>query len=466
MLKLTQTILRATLVMSACLGSSAVQAAGNQGPVGILGTDGWLFTAYDISTAADIPDTTLVLDIIRRVNKVFATNGIAMGMVIIPMKMRIYSEFLPPSSKMNREMVIQYDRILKAFRAGHVEAVDLNTPFMAKANREGPFPLFLKLDTHWSPSGALLGAETIKAEIQKNPVLKKAYDATPVEKYKLEISKAKKRNNSQDLPPQLPVEQQKQFSFRPDETLLYKGSREKGELPAKGGPAAGVALVGSSSSKPFTGFPEALRYALQRDIIISNFDGVHGAWWGMEGYLRSAEFQTTPPKLLLWEIGERELRSPPNFQYRDPRFNSDNTEWLLRISALVQTGCKASTVTGKLGSAGLAANASNQKGGDVVSGPTSETDFLELNFSEPLGKLDYISAKLPASASKTVTIEASGADVATRKFVAEVAGNGALKYPLTSAGKGYTKARIFPGKTDGFKFQGLQICRQPDDVLT
>ena len=186
----------------------------------------------------------------------------------------------------------------------------------------------------------------------------------------------------------------------------------------------------------------------------------------MESYLREAPFQTKPPKLLIFEMEERDLRSPPTFQHRAANFNIDNTEWLLRVSALIQTSCKVSTVTASIAPAGLGAVPSNQKGGGITTGPTSDTDFVDVVFSGPLGKLDYLWAKLPSSASKPIILEASGSEAEARKFITEATGAGALKYPLTSPGKGYTKVRIFPGKTTGFSLQDLQICRQPDHLLS
>ena len=50
----------------------------------------------------------------------------------------------------------------------------------------------------------------------------------------------------------------------------------------------------------------------------------------------------------------------------------------------------------------------------------------------------------------------------------EVVGDSAehsFKFPLLSIGKGYTKVRVLPGRTNGFSFQGFQVCRQPEDLL-
>lgn len=468
MIKITPKKLFAALILGTGLVSCIANAQGKPPPPGLVGKDGWLYLSYDMSTSSDQAANNITLDLIKRFNKVLAANGTTMVMILVPMKMRVYSEFLPPTVRTNPHMMEQYDRTLKVFRTNQIHAIDLNTPFLDKNKRTGPYPLYLKLDSHWSPSGVLLAAETIKAGIDSDPALKKALDATPVAVYKMDISKAKKTNNSHDLIALLPPSQQGQKSFPPEDSLQFKVTRaqgEKSDMPVKG-VVPGISLLGSSNSRPWTGFSDALRFTLQRDILVSASNGDRGSWYGLASYMRSDAYQTKPPKLLFFEMSERDLRGPPNFANRIASYNIENTEWLLQVSALAQPSCKVSTVTAKIGSTGLAANAANLKGGGLTAGATSDTDFFDINFSAPVSKLDYLSAKIPGAQSNPITLEASGPEAATRKFTTEVTGDGALKYPLPSAGKGYTKVRIYPGKTAGFSFQGIQVCRQPEDLLS
>jgi alginate O-acetyltransferase complex protein AlgJ len=58
-----------------------------------------------------------------------------------------------------------------------------------------------------------------------------------------------------------------------------------------------------------------------------------GPWVGMDTYLKDEAFKTRQPKLIIWEIPEREFRSPPNYKFRDPRYQIENTAWLDRIAA-------------------------------------------------------------------------------------------------------------------------------------
>jgi alginate O-acetyltransferase complex protein AlgJ len=207
---------------------------------------------------------------------------------------------------------------------------------------------------------------------------------------------------------------------------------------------------------------------LQRDVLSVAVGADQGSWVGLESYLRDDAFQVKAPKMLIWEMPERDMRAPPDYQFRDARYVSNNTEWLLRASAWVQSSCKPSTATAKVTSVGLGAQATHVQGNDVTTGPTNDNEFIELAFDKPIEKLDYLMASVTTAGSKTMVLEGSGPGVTTRRFTLNVAGDDiahALKTPLPSSGSGFTKVRIYPGKAQSFALQRLQICRQPEDLL-
>lgn len=446
------------------LGISVTQAA--EPPATIIGKDEWLYYRIELSDSVDAASTDVSLDLIQRFNRVLAANGISMAVVMVPLKMRIYAEHLPDAVKLNDYMKGNYERMSKALLAAGVNVIDVNTPFMTSPKRDTPNPFYFRLDTHWAPSGALLAAEAIKAGIDANPAMKKAMDATPEVKYgltNLRRAHSKARDLVDQLPPNSPTFGLEQFT--PIKTTRIEAAKE--DLLGNRA-SVGLTLVGSSYSSAWTGFPEALRYTLQRDILSISVGADQGSWIGIESYLSDDSFQTQKPKLLIWEMPERDMRAPPDFKFRDARYVINNTEWLLRVSAWTQTSCKPSAVAAKLAPTGLAASASNLKGAELVTGPTSERDFAEIAFDKPIERLDYLSLRATASGSKSITLEASGPGVATRRFVVSVPGDDAahaLKTPLPSSANGYTKVRIIPGKTNGFALHGLQVCRQPEDLL-
>lgn len=434
---------------------------------GVIGKDEWLFYNNEMTDASQLTATSVSLDLIKRFNKVLAANGIELVVVMIPLKMRVYSEFLPDSIKINDYVASNYDRMSKVLRAANVNTVDLNSAFVNSPKRNSETPLFFRLDTHWTPTGAMLAAESIKATVITSPVLKAALDATPEETFKLTIANRKRPSKGRDLVEQLP---KNTITFAPEMVAQVNVTRvpvSKEDILGNRTPI-GLTLVGSSYSMEWTGFPDALRYVLQRDILDVAITANQGSWVGMESYLRDDAFQTKAPKILFWEMPERDMRASPDYKFRDIRYFSDNTEWLLRASAWVQASCKPSAVTAKLMPVGLAASADNLKGTNIATGPTNDRDFIEINFDKPVKKLDYLSAWTATIGSKSVTLEASGPGVANRRFTMTVPGDDTahvLKTPLPSSGAGFTKVRVFPGKTNAFVFERLQLCQQPENIL-
>lgn len=458
-------LISSALVFStfSALGMSA--AAAEESP-SIIGSNEWLFYRYEMTDANDTQATNASLQLIERLHQVLARNGVTLAVAMVPLKMRIYSDQLPASVKINPFMANNYARMASILQTAQVPQFDLNTAFMNSSKRAGETPLFIRLDTHWSPSGAMQAAEAIKAGIDADPALKNVLAGTPETKYTMAWDKRKVNSKSRDLVEQLP---KGSAPFGGEQLQAFRVTKD----PASGGgllgdsAGGGVTLMGSSYSNDWTGFPDALRYNLQRDVLRVSVGADQGSWMGMESYLRDDAFQTRKPKLIIWEMPERDMRAPPNYKYRDARYISDNSEWLLRAAALTQGSCKPSGLTAKLEAGGLAAGKA-VTGTDFSTEATAEADFIELSFDKPLEKLDYLSARVTSAGSKTVSVEGSGPGVATRRFAMQVAGDEAahnFKAALPSNGKGYTKLRIFPGKSRSFAMKELQVCRQPDDLL-
>ncbi|MBC7489764.1 MAG: hypothetical protein H7240_07110 [Glaciimonas sp.] len=432
--------------------------------LGIVGKNEWLFVRSEILGPADLQPTVQSMDLIGRINKSLVTNGIAMAVTTVPMKMRLYAQHLPDNIIFNDFMSGNYENMSKSLLAAGVTFIDLNTPFMSSPIRNSDTPLFYRLDGHWSYPGAMLAAETIKTAIDANPTLKKALNATPEVAYKMTVNKRSLPSKARELialiPPNSPI-------YAPERYTPFNVARAQ-PLSKSDSSQSGITMVGSSSAQEWTGFLDMLRHQLQRDILNVSVAADKGAWYAMESYVRSDAFQNNPPKLLFWERAEYTMRAPPNNQNQDARFRSDNTEWLLRTSAWVQADCKPSKINARVMPTGLAANAANLQGKDVVTGPTNDNDFIEISFDKPIDKLDYLSVRTATGGSNSLVLEASGSGAPTRRFTMEVAGDGALhnlKTPLPSKETGYFTVRIFPGKSTAFVFKGLQVCRQPEDLL-
>jgi alginate O-acetyltransferase complex protein AlgJ len=426
-----------------------------------VGKNEWLYSSVEFSEAASEAATNISIDLIRRFNRELERNGIGMVCVMIPLKARIHSEHLPDNVKLGPYLAGNYDRMLKALRAGQVKVIDLNTPFLASPQRTGEKPLFYRHDTHWSPAGSMLAAESVRAGIDADPALKNALASIPGEKFGMVWGTARIMG-ARGLIDTLP----EATAFAAEQVLPFFVNKQQTDGSSLLGDSADipVTLMGSSYSDARYGFADALRYTLQRDVLPISVSAPQGFWSGMESYLRDDSFQTKRPKLLIWEIPERSMDAPPDYKYRDARYQSDNTEWLLRVSAWTQNTCEPSAVKLKIIADGLLATPAD----NVTAGKTTSQDFIELSFDKPVEKLDYLVASVSTTGSRKMVLEASGAGEETRWIDVPVAGDGVehlLKVPLPSHGKGFTKLRIFPGRSSAFTFNGLKVCRQPADLL-
>lgn len=435
---------------------------------GIVGKDGWLYYKYELTSGQEPAAIGTTVDLVRRINKVFQKNGVAVIVAMVPLKVRVHPENLPASVKLTSALDGQYSSILKSLRDGGVMAADLNTAFVKSPNRISPMPLFFKQDTHWSASGALLAAETIRDAITADPALKAVLDTTPEAPYKLTWATQEPLKKG-DLVPQLPkgsptFEPEAVKYFEVDKLAADTGSAAAASL--MGASVVNITLLGSSYTHEWTKFPGAVSFALQRDILSISVDASQGQWVGLHTYLRDDSFQTNKPKLLIWEMPERDMAAPPQYKWRDVRYSMDNTEWLLQASALVQQTCAPTGIQAKVEAASLGATSGTPNVIDAK--PSTAQDFVEINFDKPVERLSYLSAKMQVAGSKTITIEASGNGATARKFTLPVAGDDAehnLRTALLSKGKGFTKIRLFPGTATSFSLKDVQLCAQPEDLL-
>jgi alginate O-acetyltransferase complex protein AlgJ len=301
----------------------------------VIGKNDWLFTTYEFATASDLSDTQVTIDLFTGVNKLLGRKGIALALVIVPSKIRIHANQLPDERPLDKYTAEKYENAVKALREGGVNVVNLNQAFLASPHRDSDTPLFLRLDTHWSPSGSALAAETIKTAIQETPVLKAALSSTREVAYSFSWNGQKSLVRTRDLVRLLPREAQK---FANEQMLPFKVTRLQASTAALqgAGEPVGITVIGSSYTNRNTGYPDAIRFNLQRDLLDISIPVDQGPWFGMETYLKDDSFKTNMPKLIIWEIPERELRSPPNAKFRDARYVIDNKEWLSRVTSLLK----------------------------------------------------------------------------------------------------------------------------------
>lgn len=428
----------------------------------IVGKNDWLFVKHETVLEALDKDVPKALSLIARFNRMLARNQIALAFVVVPSKMETYVEQLPDDFKVSAYMKGFNDAVLAALRADGVNVIDLKAPLRAAALENGASPLFFRLDTHWTPSGAMAAAQAIRAGVTANPSLNKALDAVPTQKYRLAwASKAQRQVKPRDITFLLPAGTP---MYPAEEILRFKLSRDS-EAPASlfGGSTSGtdLGLVGSSFSGPGSGFADALRYTLQRDVMNFYVEGDAGPWAVMRAYLRDDAFQVRRPKLLIWEVPERVVGLRPSYAFRAERYKIDDNEWLLQVAALVQGECLPTNISAKMEVGSL------YQGQGVIAGKvTKESDFVDISLDVPADNRSYLSARLTTNGSKQVAIEAMEAGGSVRKFSVDVAGDDLshiFKIPLGLSSRGVNRIRLYPGNTNSFSLSEVKVCRYPED---
>jgi len=234
------------------------------------------------------------------VRRELTRHHIALLVAVIPAKTRVYPEYLNRKQPPKLRQAL-YTRTLATLQAEQIPTVDLLGPLRAGKRQQ---PTFLRTDTHWTPFGAQLAAQAIAASAHADTV----NGATRA----FLTQTGEKAFHRGDLFNFLPLDPWFGWLLPPQDTFAQPhtvSSGDKGDL--LGGDASPqVALVGTSySAEPQWNFVGALEQAMQTDVLNYAKDG-QGPFAPMLAYMRSADFRTAPPKLVVWEIPERYLPLP------------------------------------------------------------------------------------------------------------------------------------------------------------
>ena len=324
----------AAMALGATMVIAAPAVAADQYDVVFGKNKDWLFTGYEYLTPADEASINQSVNNLIRASQLFRQKGTALAIVIVPSKIRVYENELPASRPFTPFAGQVYGKAVTALRAGGVNVVDLATPFAAAPDKAGANQLFYKLDTHWTPKGAMLAAETIKSTVMATPELKAAWEKAPAVQYNLNWAARPRPSRARDLVHYLPPGT---ATFAPEQILTFTTARTTPATASLTGAGERVAVttIGSSFSDPNTGYPNAVRYALQRNVLEMSLPVDQGPWYGMANYLAN-EYKTAKPDLIIWEIPEREFRAPPAATWREARFRIDNAAWLSRMEQLLK----------------------------------------------------------------------------------------------------------------------------------
>ncbi len=277
---------------------------GDLGPRVREGCPDWLFLSDELrwnrNAAANAEaKAQAVLDLRQALNK----RGIALLVAVVPDKSRIVAARL---CSLRRPAAFQA-RIatwLSALQGAGVAALDL-TPSLQPLG-EGAY---LRTDTHWSEAGAKAAAGRIAEAVA---ALK--FVVTPHKNYELSAQASALRPG--DLVRLAGIDWLPLAAQPKAERVAATQFKERADAAAGDNlddlfgddNLPNTALIGTSFSRNsnFVGFLEAAVGA-----PVGNFAKDGGEFSGAaKAYFDSPAFKQTPPKLLIWEIPERDLQTP------------------------------------------------------------------------------------------------------------------------------------------------------------
>ncbi|KKB65026.1 cell division protein FtsQ [Robbsia andropogonis] len=290
------------------------------GPRVRQGCPGWLFLRDELTVHADA-DSHLIRRAmtVAAVEHALASRGIGLLVVVVPDKSRIESRHLctlvRPAS-----LAPRLGEWTSRLKVAGVPVVDLDTTL-----RRVPGDAFFRTDTHWTQNGAGAAARDVAARIKALGVTlgasKPGYrivDQPPARRPGDLVRLA----GLDDLPlswqPAPETVSRRDYVYEARAASTADDLFGDADLPD-------IAVVGTSYSTTSDFIPQL---ALALGSGVGNF-AHEGAKFGgaARAYFASPAFAQTPPKLVVWELDERDLQSP--LEADDavvvPRFGANGT---------------------------------------------------------------------------------------------------------------------------------------------
>lgn len=271
----------------------------------VVGEDGWLFTGEEVAFYEDAAaETARKLSFIASVQAQLAARDVTLVVALVPDKARVYQEHLGrplPSYTQNR-----YETFRQALTARGVLAPDLLTPLLAAKPRQ---QVYLRTDTHWTPAGAEIVADTLAQALADADVA--GFFGTD---YETETTGRTPYRG--DLLRFLPLGALQDRLGPPPDRLETRRTQATPHTTADtggglfGAQTVPMTLIGTSySANPNWNFAGALQEALGAEVLNLAAEG-QGPLPPMRDYLKSTELKGTPPALVGWEIPERYIPIP------------------------------------------------------------------------------------------------------------------------------------------------------------
>lgn len=274
-----------------------------------LGQSGWLFLSDEFVTHEHAGDNSRarIQDVVE-VEKLLASKGIRLQVLLIPDKSRVESQHLGPLQR-PESFSLRVSDFASGLKNKQIQVLDLSSAFSAQVKKES---LFLKADSHWNEVGAQLAAKLIAQNVI-------AQGCKPSPQMNVTVSTKQQVNRPGDLVrlaglEALPARQSPANDDTPLSLFTYASAVQAQSKPEDdlfgNQDLPNIALIGTSYSNTsqFSDF-----IAMELKTKLGNFAKDGGDFFGsMNAFLNSSAYKETPPQCVIWEIPERVIQKDPS----------------------------------------------------------------------------------------------------------------------------------------------------------
>ncbi len=291
---LVLTVSAVSIALSVVATSALAQGSS---PV-IKGRDGWLFPGWGSLSQIDRNGIENSTRLIAQARELLASRGIALNVLVIPDKVRLYPGKLPEGTSMSADVQGRYARIMEALNKAGVPTFD-DAVVLKDALGKGA-DVFYRTDQHWTLPAVEATAKATAEMVRKS--VAKLDGASGTGMALGPLFKERRYGDLADL------------FLTPDEREklgrdIYTVRRQPEAAQLVDETEAPVHIVGHSMVQPYYGFPQKLSNDLDRPVSLNWKPGNIGPWAVMLEYLESSEFRKHKPQVIVWQMFE------PTFSY-------------------------------------------------------------------------------------------------------------------------------------------------------
>ncbi|WP_322028838.1 alginate O-acetyltransferase AlgX-related protein [Paraburkholderia sp. J76] len=279
---------------------------GDLGPRVRQGCPGWLFLRDELNVYADGERHLAArAATVAAVQRELARHGIALLVAVVPDKSRIETQHLCGLYRPASLRARMSDWTSRLAAAG-VPVVDVGP-----ALRGVPGDAFFRTDTHWTQDGAGAAARAVAQRIR---AMDEPPDSSTSSQPGYRVAGKPAARRPGDLVrlaglDALPVSWQPRAEIVTGRTYLHVSAAASSADDLFGdADLPNIAVIGTSYSTTSDFVPQ-LALALGKGV--GNFAREGGKFGGSaRAYFASAAYAQTPPKLVVWELDERDLQAP------------------------------------------------------------------------------------------------------------------------------------------------------------